>query len=492
MPRRLSFLFGACAATGVIFWFIVGFPFDHHNESYVIASQLRSMDLWSATFGRVFPVANLRPAGQGLMWIALAIPSGLALIQIFNAVCTVVAFVVALRAVRARASLSLALCATGAVLFAGYIFLFHMHGVFYGPLLFLAAFLVGSTPAMLDGATVRRAGFITLGVLLFHPYAIFLFAAWLLAALVAGTVTLRTLVTRDIPMLLGVVVVAGVLLLLPPREAAQSPTAMFIGGMVSYGVVEVHPLVTVFIGLLIALTIATMWGTVGVGGGLSLVAASIAAFLLGLPTTLIWILVCLVKAGLSRRWTQALLLAMTTVFPFPTATGSPTYGIFAILLATVIMADGTEAVEERWHLSSPWISGTIVGLALVAVVLVRSDVRLPGVESLARPLKAEREKTAQLQRILDWNRSAEGPHGSIVLSRLSLNPTAAPDVVDRRFRPPTSQAFLDRFEYSVAGRNATSTQPEFLVTFGGDSLAGRTPLLSFPGASAGPALVYTR
>lgn len=492
MSRRLSFLFGVCAASGVIFWFIVGFPFDHHNESYVIASQLRSMDLWSATFGRVFPVANLRPAGQGLMWIALAIPSGLALIQIFNALCTIIAFVVALRAVRARAALSLALCATGAVLFAGYIFLFHMHGVFYGPLLILAAVLAGATPSPLDGATVRRLGILTLVVLLFHPYALFLFGAWLLAALFSGTVTLRTLVTRDLLMTLSVVVVAGVLLLLPPREAAQSLTAMFLGGMVSYGVVEVHPLVTLFIGLLIALTIATMRRSAGVVGMLALVALSIGAFLLGVPTALIWIVICLVKVLLTRRWNQALLLAMTTVFPFPTATGSPTYGIFATLLATVVMVDGLEDVEERWHLSSPWLSGAIVGLALILVVLVRSDVRIPGVDALARPLKAEREKTAQLQHILAWNTSTNGPRGGIVLSRLSLNPTAAPDIVDRRFRPPTSQAFLDRYVLATAGRDTVHNGGILLVTFGGDTLAGRVPVMTFPGSSAGPALVYPR
>ncbi|CAG0961649.1 hypothetical protein ANRL2_00935 [Anaerolineae bacterium] len=492
MSRLLSFLLGACAVTGVTFWFIVGFPFEHHNESYVIASQLHSMDFWSATFGRVFPVANLRPAGQGLMWLAMSIPAGLALLQIFNILCTIAAFVLALRAVRARATLSYALCVTGAALFSGYIFLFHLHGVFYGPMLILCSALLGATPAPLDGATVRRMGVLTLVVLLFHPYAILLFGAWVLAGLVAGTLTLRTVFTRDLPMHLAVVAVAAVVLLLPPREAPQSPAAMLIGGLVSYQVVEVHPLVTAFIGILVVVTIATMWRGARPGVKIALVLGSLGLYLLALPAVLIWIAVNFVKALRTRRWTPAFLLAVATMFPFPTATGSPTYGIFAILIATIVMVDGLEWLEEgarAWH---PRIAGTVVALALVSLILIRSDVGIPGVEALARPLHAEREKTAQLQQILDWNTSPGGPRGTLTLGRESLNPTAAMDILDRRFRPPTSQPILDRYVRSYLTPGTPASERILIVTFGGDSIPGQVPVMSFPGLHAGPALVYSR
>ena len=249
---------------------------------------------------------------------------------------------------------------------------------------------------------------------------------------------------------------------------------------------------TAFVGILIVVTIATMWRAARPGERIALGLGTLGLYVLALPVVLIWIVVNLVKAVRARRWTQAFLLAVATLFPFPTATGSPTYGIFAILIATVVMVDGLEWLEEAlqvWHFR---IAGTVVVLALITLILIRSDVRLPGVEALARPLHAEREKTAQLQQILAWNTSPEGPQGTILLGRESLNPTAATDIVDRRFRPPTSQPFLDRYVRAYLTRSAPPGEQILVVTFGGDSIPGQVPLMSFPGVHAGPALVYRR
>ena len=489
MVRLRSFLFATCAAAGVLFWFWVGFPFDHHNESYVISSQLHTMDFWSATFGRVFPVANLRPAGQGLMWLAVAMPWGLGLIQIFNMACTVLAFVLALRGAREQGPLSLALCASGAILFSGYIFLFHLHGVFYGPMLVLAAVLLGLSPKAIQTGTFVWVGALTLVTLLFHPYAVLLFGAWVVAVVLEGPVDRRVLLRRGLPVSAVVAGVAGFLLFLPPRESAQPLMDMLLGGIVSYAVVEVHPLVTAFSAVLVVLTVATFprqfrsWGVVlGLAGILSTV-------FLALPMVLVWVLACLLKAAVMRRWVPFFLLGMTSVFPFPTATGSPTYSIFAILIATVVMVEGigtVGSVLDRWY---PRVAGAIVVGALLGLIMIKLEVRVPGLSSLARPLLAEKEKTHQLQAVLRWNDSAEGPKGRVVLSRLSLNPTSAPDAVDRTHRPPTSQVFLDRFMRSYYPARDTLA-PTCTVTFGNDSLPGSLPVVSLSGPNAGATLIY--
>jgi hypothetical protein len=144
-----------------------------------------------------------------------------------------------------------------------------------------------------------------------------------------------------------------------------------------------------------------------------------------------------------------------------------------------------ERVLER--LSSRWGVAVLVLAGLLAGA-VRIGVEVPIVSRAARPLMAEREKTAQLEAVIDWMLASEYRGWSLVLER-SANPADdRGDAVNRRWRPPTYQSYLDAY---LASRQAVGANPSTLVvTFGTHEQPGMTLVKTVPGRFAGAAMVF--
>src|SRR5262249_2614131 len=125
--------------------------------------------------------------------------------------------------------------------------------------------------------------------------------------------------------------------------------------------------------------------------------------------------------------------------------GSPTYAIFAIVLGAMALTWGSTTtervlgrVDERWGLA------LLLFISLLAVVL-RAGVEVPIVSRLARPLLAEREKTKQLETLINWVLSSEYRGSRLVLEE-AVNPVdGGRDVIERWRRPPTYQEYLDEY-----------------------------------------------
>ena len=58
----------ALAASGIAFWFVVGFPFGHHNESYDWVAWIGTPDLASVAWRRFFGAGSVRPLAMSLAW----------------------------------------------------------------------------------------------------------------------------------------------------------------------------------------------------------------------------------------------------------------------------------------------------------------------------------------------------------------------------------------------------------------------------------------
>src|SRR5262249_24766985 len=135
----------ALAIAGLSFWFWVGFPFANHNESYAWIAQLRTMDLHAALTRTLVGVANWRPLGTGTAWILYHAAHGsIAPVELLNYFVAAAAWAWVAWVVADRRVFGIAAFLVGGALFSGYIYLFHLHGIFYSPLLFFVAILLGA------------------------------------------------------------------------------------------------------------------------------------------------------------------------------------------------------------------------------------------------------------------------------------------------------------------------------------------------------------
>src|SRR5262249_61572526 len=143
-------------------------------------------------FERFPSVLSLRPLGTGPAWLLYRFGGhDVALVQFANAALALLAWAWVLHGARERHVLAALSLVAGGVFFAGYIWVFHLHGIFYGPLIFYVAALVRSARGPLDLRTLL--GVFVGGALtaLAHPYALPLGVAFAIGA-VAETPLLRT------------------------------------------------------------------------------------------------------------------------------------------------------------------------------------------------------------------------------------------------------------------------------------------------------------
>ena len=179
----LGVLLVTLAMSGLAFWFIIGLPWGPHNESFDWVVRLETRTLWGALFSNFPSVLSLRPLGTGAAWLLYRLGGhdpGLA--EIVNALLALFAWGWAASGAREQRLFAvLALVASG-VFFAGYIWVFHLHGIFYGPLLVYLAALVRSARGPLDLRTLLGVFVGALVTALVHPYALPLAVTFVLGA----------------------------------------------------------------------------------------------------------------------------------------------------------------------------------------------------------------------------------------------------------------------------------------------------------------------
>ncbi|MBP1656104.1 MAG: hypothetical protein H6Q31_705 [Bacteroidetes bacterium] len=490
-PTR-KLLYGFLVVLGFSFWFFLGYPFANHNESFVIVTQLDQMSFGDVLTQRIYPVANYRPLGQAVAWLGYHLAgrttSG---VQLFNYVLAVAAWLVLFFALRERRVFSYAAVLVGGFLFPGYIYLFHLHGVFYSPLLFLFAVLFVLETRPVTAGLLWTAAITALATAFFHPYALPVF----IAALVGFTLErpgefgkFGRILTGAV---LGAVVLLVVMVILPSRDSALTTSEMLSGLVVSYRMTEVDAAVAAVVAVLVVLT-AWSYPVQTRGRWFALVTslAGIAiALVLGLPILFVWIGVALVKMVLMKKWWLVFVIAGTALLPAPAASGSPTYTIFAIMACTGALALAWGDAEARLARWGDWLAVLMVCAALVVFALLRGGVRIPVLSRVAQPIFAERERTFQLEEIVRWLVASDYARYEPVLLSKSGNPRSSPNAVERSHRPPTVQEYLSK--YTRFKRQAEALPGKtVLVGFGGEDLPGGTVLFEVDSPHSGKARVF--
>jgi hypothetical protein len=408
----------------------------------------------------------------------------LAPVQLINFVIGAGAFVtlICLRDQRLGSALLAGLA--GFAFFPGFIYLFHLHGVFYSPVLlgisvFVLLFERRDRPGFTDVAAVCVAAI----AYCFHPYAMLVFGG-----MYVGLWLSRICYDRDqlapVKYVLGATILAvAVLSVVWVKPSSSSLSLANVrAAFTSFRGMEQHWVATAigagfaFVSLA-DLSRCAVTPLVAYGG---LVGALVG---LGVPGILVWGVAGLARSLVLGQFPLAGLVAASLALPMISPTGSPTYAVFAVYagIAATSKDNALFRYFERPFMS--WVGLTCGVVAVALIVLLRVGVEVPVVSRFARPLLAEREKTFQLERIVGWWSTSEHRGRTLVLNRNASQPFEESGTLPaRRFRPPTYQGYLDA--YARLRSNAGAEPGRLVLGFGGEVVPSCRPVLEVVGRFA--------
>ncbi len=211
-----------------------------------------------------------------------------------------------------RKVFSLVALAVGGFFFSGYIYLFHIHGVWYSPVLLVTAVWFAAFPHVLAGRKYIWISVLSLVVSLCYPLALVVHTAFSVGLLLEKR--------RDMTTKQRVTVGASIILALAAlRVLGSASVSLSLGNavrLVSYRMMELNSCLTVVAILLCLVTLASFrirWqGKVAL---MALVAVLAALFVrASVPVVVLWVLVCMIKMICVRRWSVALLVGATFLY----------------------------------------------------------------------------------------------------------------------------------------------------------------------------------
>jgi hypothetical protein len=208
------------------------------------------------------------------------------------------------------------------------------------------------------------------------------------------------------------------------------------------------------------------------------------------PVLLLWIVACIIKMVLSKKWALAAIVFSTALFPVATHTGTPTYIVFVIMVCVFVTAMENAIFITVRRFFTTGIAAFIFLLALV-LLLLKTGTQVPVVAKGLNPILAEQEKTLQLERVLAWKINV--PEYATKRLRFldeSAKPSASATAINRKHRPPTQQKYIDRYINGIRTTPSDTTSIPLLITFGGKKLDGRQLLFTAAGPWNGNAYVY--
>jgi len=329
---------------------------------------------------------------------------------------------------------------------------------------------------------------------LFHPYALLVYLAGLGGMVVERRGSLAGLRGMITGFLAATLLLFVVLIIFQRNTSVLTKAEMYDGLLASYKMVEINLIASVAalcLAVVTSLSLPVSAGLLRYGAAIGTGIAGLLFIHSGLPVLFLWIAVCLLKVLLMNKLWMALVLGCAALFPAPTATGSPTYVIFVLMICAAILPYGWTQVEERLRAPVRMAAVAVIAAAMVLLVLLRSGVDVPVVSRLAQPLIAEREKTFQMEQIVRWLLGSEYANYELAFVREVRNPKDASDSIDRTFRPPTNEKDLSMYVRALRGSSAPppSAGRFVLVGFGGDSMPPGKLLLVLPATNAGEARV---
>lgn len=495
----------AIAILGFSFWYFIAVPFASHRESYNWYA-----GVVTETFKGAFAFISVtyRPLAQGTTWLGYMFldphifpTSALrqSMLQGLIYVLFVAAWWLIFSAVTEKRLFALIACATGTVCFPSYVHLFHVYALFYVPVMLMLGWVLRLKAFGAGLAKEGRLALIAFVLVWWHPFATALFVGFYFGYyLDTFALRKRTDHIRALAILASCSAAIFVFVILFPRSDVAVPFATKLyGSLITYKTNEVNSLASAVVLALAELAVFSIRLPQRVKFLLSSV-----VFVIGcafawyrIPVLLLWIAVVLYKLARMRNWSLFFLQLTAAVFPIGAVIGSPVFGLFAIISAGVATCIDWPEAEARLTFLKPAVVAVVLVSATGVVLAVRAGMTVPGVSSVAKPLLSERERTYQLESLLEWLHRSNYCSLNIAFADKGGSPIDSfENVVTRRYRPPSDIADVGLFWRAAlqCKRTEPAADPNeaAILSFGGEPIEGAKEVYSIPGKYAGEAAVW--
>jgi len=490
-------LFAFVSIFGLSFWFFLGFPFGNHNESYLWLVEFSRVEPFDLVTQKIRPIASFRPLGQLTAWLGYYLSGGSIFPQqIFNFIGASVAWLILFFSSKERKFFCYISCLVVGAFFTGYIYLFHLHGVFYSPVLILCALLLvkETTTSREDILSwLMKISLITIIISLYHPFAILIYLSFVSGYIIEKWSSLSG--KKRVIILLSIILFLLLMRLLVQSNHFFLPRNFMLGFLSSYKMTEINSILKIVSFLLSLLTLFTIKTHRNVR--VILITILVIFFyvfvLYDWPIIIIWIITCLLKSILMQKWSITFLIIMTSVLPIITASGSPTYSIFVLLVCSFVISLGYSFSGNIKYNRPGFIVFVLVFFFSIAILL-KVGFSIPLFSKLVNPLLSEKEKTYQMENIVKWFLVSNLTE-DLALYRKADNPVETNNAIKRKYRPPTYQDYLNAYiNFFRKDKNISRTKPanQLLVSFGGEKINNATEIYSVEGKYNGKATVWRK
>ncbi len=466
---------------GFSFWFFVAVPFASHRESYVWLAMVKSQTFVE---GLALTPTTFRPLAQAATWLGFMIlnPSVFptnefrqTLLQLSIYASFVFAWWLIYRAAGQRRLFALVSLAAGGVFFSGYVQLFHIYGVFYTAVMLTLGAVIHFNAFGAPGKREEVWFAAAATVLAFwHPFATAIFVGFYFGYYLD---TFRQRSRGQHLQSLAILLVCSstiVALVAPSSRTLSLPLdSRIFGFLVTYQTNEIN-LAASFVAFLLAVLVVL---STDLSPRLKLVALPVVSALglvfvwKGLPVLFIWLFVALLKLCYLRSWSLFFLAITSILLPFGGGIGTPIYGLFAIIVAVYVTPLGWSKAEDAVSVLKPRYAMSGIAAIALLVILMRMNVEVPIITKAASSLLAERERTYQLEHMLEWLRTSEYCSYDIAFAEGAGSPIdSVESAITRRNRPPAGLGDVQMF-WKTALRCSSAERPNripgnALLTFG--------------------------
>jgi hypothetical protein len=482
--KKKNLILYITSVSGLLFWFISAFPFENRNESYSWIAHLQSFTFIESITEKLPSIVTFRPLSQGIVWLLYNAAGGeIYLVQVFNFLVLMISFFLLLKTFGEKFLTSLFLMAAGFIFISVFYYLFHVHGVFYSPMILFYAGLLyyyKKYPAGNLFLIISFSAAIIFSAI--HTYSIIIYIAFL-----AGILVEKKFRTGAVFYIVLFLTLLTALILID--KSGSTPGLTFISAYNnlrnSLYSAEVSGKLSPVIILLLAAQNFNLKNRQMIVSLILLTAAGILFMLSSLPVLFLLIIYAGIKLFRKNEWTMLMLLCALVVFPAIVETGAPTKSALLIPLLFIVSGsiDSEEFIKDRLR---PFIAAVSPILILFAL-LTRLNVQVPVLTSVTRPVIAEREKTLQMDEIMEWYLNSEyrGCSLSFEVEQVPLNVKTLN--IDRNALPPTADQYIAEY---ISSKTIINPKCRLVISFGDMEIPNGKILFSSTYKYSGTSRVY--
>lgn len=477
---------------GISFWFFLGFPFANYHESYMWIAQFNTNLLSDYIFQTIGHYSSYRPFGQASAILLYKLFSNSIIpFQLFNYGVIVLSFFILTSIIDEGKGLSIILTIIGGFFFIGFSFLFHLHGLYYSPLLLLISLIIYFYNKSLSLQNLVIVFIIVLITSLFHPYAIFIFIFYLIGLCIEKrkSLTVKYYLLGFSFILIGIVIIN----ILVPDQTVHWEVLKIKKLLNIYKPLDKNLIMSAVSVLLSLFTIRSIKMDIKLKNYFSLgvFLLSVLFYFISVPVILAWFISSIIKMSKLKKWTMVFLILATFLFPVFTGFESRHLYFLMLIVCAYTVPINWEWLENKFY----FIDGKKTIIILVCVLslflILKQDIHLPIISNIVQPLLAEKEKTYQLEEIIKWLRKSEykGCNINFVSEYSNKSKTKNQNRSTERF--PTTNHYINNYLNSIRPANAQQKNNELLFVCFSDCFIENAKLIySVKGIYAGNASVF--